>query len=92
MTATIEFLQARIEALDREVRKYRKDREIIMSALARQIQTRNHMGEGFEAAKDFAKIVLNHEVIYHENELIKYEWNYESVPVQDDEHQREAIR
>lgn len=87
MTATIEFLQARVEAMDREVRKYRKDREIIMSALARHIQNRNHMGEGSEAATDFAKLTLNHEVIYHENELIKYEWNYESVPVQDNEHQ-----
>jgi len=87
MTATIEFLQARVEAMDREVRKYRKDREIIMSALARHIQKRNHLEEGSEAAKDFAKLTLNHEVIYHENELIKYEWNYESVPVQDNEHQ-----
>ena len=87
MTATIEFLQARVEAMDREVRKYRKDREIIMSALARHIQNRNHLEEGSEAAKDFAKLTLNHEVIYHENELIKYEWNYESVPVQDNEYQ-----
>ena len=87
MTATIEFLQARVEAMDREVRKYRKDREIIMSALARHIQNRNHLGEESEAATDFAKLALNHEVIYHENELIKYEWNYESVPVQDNEHQ-----
>ena len=87
MTATIEFLQARVEAMDREVRKYRKDREIIMSALARHIQNRNHLGGGSEAATDFAKLTLNHEVIYHENELIKYEWNYESVPVKDNEHQ-----
>lgn len=87
MSEPIEFMHARVVAMDKEIKKYRHDRDILMSALARAIGRCQHL-EGYEDAMiDFAKMSLNHEVIYHENSLIKYEWSYESVPVQNDEHQ-----
>lgn len=84
---SMEFMHARILAMDKEIGKYRQDRKIILSALARAIGKCQNLSEYDAAMADFAKIALNHEVIYHENSLIKYEWSYDSVPVQDDEHQ-----
>lgn len=80
-----QFMQARIEAMDREVRKYRRDREIIMSALARQMKRRN-VPDGYDSNTDLAIVALNEEALYHPSELIKYNWSYESVQVQDYEH------
>lgn len=86
MTSQMEFLEARIQALDLAVRSLKQDKEFALSALARHIATRSYLDADMEACRDIAKIYLNAEVRLHESELIKYNWNYESVSVQNDEH------
>lgn len=86
MSDSIEFMYARVLAMDKEINKYRHDRDILLSALARAVGRFYNLEEYESAMIDFAKMSLKHEVIYHENNLIKYEWSYESVPVQNNEH------
>jgi len=87
MSEPIEFMHARVVAMDKEIKKYRHDRAILLSTIARLVGRFQHLSDYEGAMVDFAKMALNHEVTYHENSLIKYEWSYDSVPVQNDEHQ-----
>jgi hypothetical protein len=87
MKETLDFMHARVVALDAALKKYKKDREIAMSALARLIAERGGFDEFSSAPADLAKAYLNNEVNNHQNSLIKFEWNYESAQIQNDKHQ-----
>ena len=87
MEETIKFMHARVIALDKAVKQYKKDRDIAMSALARLIADQGGYDYSSAAPASLAAHYLNNEITHHNNQLIKYEWSHESAQVQDNKHQ-----
>lgn len=87
MEETIKFMHARVLALDKAVKQYKKDRDIAMSALARLIADRGEFDYASSAPAALAMQRLNNEATQFNNQLIKYEWSHESAQIQNNEHQ-----
>ena len=87
MKETLDFMHARVIALDAAVKKYKKDRDIALSALARLIADHGEFDEFSSAPADLAKVYLNNEVSNYQNSLIKFEWSHESAQIQNNQHQ-----